>query len=53
MDMLVLTSTHLPRGGGIDQKLLQDIGRRVAAGEWIHIFPEGKIFQTGKLEGRA
>lgn len=42
----------IQRGGGIDQKQLQDFARRVAAGGWVHVFPEGKVSQTGKLEGR-
>ena len=28
------------RGGGIDQKLLLDYARLVAAGEWCHVYPE-------------
>lgn len=42
----------IQRGGGVDQKLLQDFARRVAAGDWAHVFPEGRVAQTGKLEGR-
>ena len=29
------------RGGGINQKLLLNFARRSAAGDWIHVFPEG------------
>ena len=29
------------RGGGINQKLLLNFARRAAAGDWIHVFPEG------------
>lgn len=40
------------RGGGVDQRLLQDLSRRVAAGEWCHVFPEGKCYQQHTLGGR-
>lgn len=40
------------RGGGINQQLLHDFSRHVAAGEWIHVFPEGGIWQTNELGGR-
>eukprot|EP00697_Spironema_sp_BW2_P001464 gnl/Spiro4/11966_TR6319_c0_g1_i1.p2 gnl/Spiro4/11966_TR6319_c0_g1~~gnl/Spiro4/11966_TR6319_c0_g1_i1.p2 ORF type:complete len:387 (-),score=126.92 gnl/Spiro4/11966_TR6319_c0_g1_i1:73-1233(-) len=39
--------------GGIDQKLLLDVARRVAAGDWVHIFPEGRCVQTGRLLGTS
>mmetsp|Transcript_4707 Transcript_4707/g.6185 ORF Transcript_4707/g.6185 Transcript_4707/m.6185 type:complete len:374 (+) Transcript_4707:131-1252(+) len=39
----------IKRGGGIDQKLLLDFGRRLAAGDWCHTFPEGGTCQTGNL----
>lgn len=40
------------RGGGVNQKLLLDVSRIVAAGEWFHVFPEGGIWQLGALGGR-
>ncbi|CAM9269692.1 unnamed protein product [Choristocarpus tenellus] len=40
------------RGGGLDQKPLLDFARRLAAGDWCHVFPEGKTVQTGTLGGR-
>jgi monolysocardiolipin acyltransferase len=40
------------RGGGINQKLLLNFARRAAAGEWVHIFPEGGIWQRPSLGGR-
>ncbi|CAN0294600.1 unnamed protein product, partial [Discosporangium mesarthrocarpum] len=40
------------RGGGINQKLLVDFSRRLAVGDWCHVFPEGKTVQTGTLGGR-
>lgn len=42
----------IERGAGIDQKALLDVSRRVAAGQWIHVFPEGGICQTNRLTGR-
>ena len=40
------------RGGGINQKLLLDFGRHLAAGEWCHVFPEGGVWQWDELGGR-
>jgi monolysocardiolipin acyltransferase len=40
------------RGGGINQKLLLDFARRLAAGDWCHVFPEGGIWQKPVLGGR-
>jgi len=39
------------RGLGINQKPLLDYSRKLAAGQWGHIFPEGKVFQNGYLLG--
>jgi monolysocardiolipin acyltransferase len=41
--------------GGVNQKLLLDFSRYIAAGEWCHIFPEAAIYQlkTGALGGRG
>lgn len=36
----------IERGAGVDQKLLLDFSRRLAAGAWCHIFPEGKTVQV-------
>ncbi|CAN0421192.1 unnamed protein product, partial [Laminaria digitata] len=43
----------IERGAGVDQKLLLDFSRKMAAGGWCHIFPEGKTVQTGTIGGRA
>ncbi|CAM9263716.1 unnamed protein product, partial [Phaeothamnion confervicola] len=43
----------IARGPGVDQKLLLDFARRIAAGDWCSIFPEGKTVQTGHLGGRT
>lgn len=40
------------RGAGIDQKLLLDFARHLAAGEWCHVFPEGGVWQWDELGGR-
>jgi monolysocardiolipin acyltransferase len=37
------------RGGGVDQPLLLDVARRVAKGDWVHVFPEGRVLQSGRL----
>lgn len=42
----------IKRGAGINQKLLLDFARLVAAGEWCHVFPEGGIWQWDTLGGR-
>ena len=49
------TGKSLPiwRGGGINQKLLLDYSRHVAAGEWCHLFPEGGVWQDETLGGRG
>ena len=41
------------RGGGINQKLLLDYSRHVAAGEWCHLFPEGGVWQDEFIGGRG
>ena len=35
----------IKRGGGCDQPMLLDLGRRLAAGGWVHVFPEGRVNQ--------
>lgn len=40
------------RGAGINQKLFLDFARHLAAGEWLHIFPEGGVWQLDQLGGR-
>jgi len=37
------------RGGGVDQPLLLDMARQLAAGNWAHIFPEARVVQSGEL----
>jgi monolysocardiolipin acyltransferase len=40
----------IKRGAGINQKLLLEFSRIAArGGEWMHVFPEGKIYQSGQL----
>lgn len=36
----------IERGGGLDQKLLLNFSRKLAAGGWCHVFPEGKTVQV-------
>lgn len=44
---LMLQVLPIERGAGLDQKLLLDFSRKLAAGAWCHIFPEGKTVQVG------
>uniref|UniRef100_A0A7S2NY36 Tafazzin family protein n=1 Tax=Leptocylindrus danicus TaxID=163516 RepID=A0A7S2NY36_9STRA len=37
------------RQGGIDQPLLLEFARKIAGGDWVHVFPEGKTNQGGTL----
>ncbi|CAM9633722.1 unnamed protein product [Ascophyllum nodosum] len=41
------------RGSGIDQRLLLNFYRRLLAGGWCHVFPEGHCEQGGSLGGRT
>lgn len=50
------TGQTLPifRGAGIDQPLLLHLARHAAVGDWIHVFPEGGVYQDKhKLGGRV
>ncbi|RHY18574.1 hypothetical protein DYB32_010360 [Aphanomyces invadans] len=38
----------IKRGAGIDHPFLEDLFKRVQDGDWVHIFPEGKIVQGGR-----
>ncbi len=46
---LMLQALPIWRGGGVDQPLLLDVARRVSNGDWVHVFPEGRVVQTGRL----
>ncbi|CAG9466934.1 unnamed protein product [Pedinophyceae sp. YPF-701] len=37
------------RGGGIMQPVIRIATERLAAGDWVHVFPEGKIQYDGRL----
>lgn len=39
----------IQRGGGISQPLLHNFALKIALKQWVHIFPEGKIVQSGSL----
>ena len=41
------------RGGGINQKLLLDVTRKLANGDWVHVFPEAGVWQKDTLGGRG
>jgi monolysocardiolipin acyltransferase len=36
----------------VDQEYLLQFARQAAAGRWLHIFPEGGVYQTDELGGR-
>lgn len=44
----------LERGAGIEQPMLQALGRHLEAGKWVHIFPEGRTQQypEARISGR-
>jgi monolysocardiolipin acyltransferase len=39
----------IKRGAGIGQPLLHDFARKVANGDWVHMFPEGQVSQSTEL----
>jgi len=36
-------------GGGLEQPMFKSAGRKLADGDWVHIYPEGACHQTGRL----
>jgi monolysocardiolipin acyltransferase len=40
------------RGVGVNHPMLMEFFKKVQEGDWVHIFPEGKIVQSGHLGGR-
>lgn len=41
----------LHRGGGIDQPEMDAAVRKISKGDWVHIFPEGRVTQKGGVMG--
>lgn len=39
----------IKRGGGIDQPALKALATKLAAGKWVHFFPEGHVYQFGRI----
>lgn len=40
----------IERGGGLDQPSLSILAKRLGEhGDWLHVFPEGRISYDGKL----
>ena len=39
----------IDRGEGLHQPIMATAARRVAMGDWLHIFPEGRVNYSGKL----
>ena len=43
----------IERGKGLDQPTIAAMAEKLDSGDWVHIFPEGKISTTGRMrEGR-
>ena len=45
----LMKALPIKRGGGIEQKGMNIVIEKLNEGEWIHMFPEGKISQNGKM----
>lgn len=43
----MLKALPIERGGGVDQKGMEIIFQKLKERRWVHLFPEGKISQTG------
>lgn len=39
----------IKRGGGIEQPALATLGDKLAKGDWVHLFPEGHVYQDGTV----
>ena len=39
----------IERGGGINQAVLKAMAERVSRGDWLHIFPEGRVSKDNEL----
>ena len=39
----------IKRGGGLDQPALRDAATKLASGDWVHVFPEGHVYQDGAI----
>jgi monolysocardiolipin acyltransferase len=39
----------IKRGGGVDQPAMRTAARLVKDGEWVHIFPEGRVSRDGEI----
>lgn len=37
----------IQRRGGVEQKFLSDAGDKLSDGDWVHMFPEGRVRQRG------
>ena len=42
----------ITRGGGINQKVMTTMAERVSKGDWLHIFPEGRVSKDTNELGR-
>lgn len=39
----------IKRGGGVDQPAMRTAANLLARGDWVHLFPEGRVSKTGTL----
>ena len=39
----------IERGQGLDQPAMKAVTQRLTLGDWVHIFPEGKLSKTATL----
>lgn len=39
----------IKRGGGIEQPAMRTAANLLTAGDWVHVFPEGRVSKTGEL----
>ena len=37
------------RKGGVEQPIMNVVASRLAAGDWVHLFPEGRVSYDGQM----
>ena len=40
----------IERGKGLNQPVMRVAAQRVAQGDWLHVFPEGRVGYAGSME---
>ena len=41
----------IKRGGGVEQPAMRTAANLLARGDWVHVFPEGRVSKNGELGG--